>query len=68
MKFNVTGKLTITVTTEVEAPDEESARSIASERTTSGSWRDTGKSSEEWVHDELDGEPEILTVVPCKER
>ena len=68
MKFYVTGKLTITVTTEVEASNATRAREIANERPTSGSWRDGGNAQEEWVHDELDGEPVILSVTPAQKK
>jgi hypothetical protein len=61
-RYHVCGKLTITVTTTIEAASEAEARQIASERSTSGSWRDTGNATQEWVHDELDGEPEVLSV------
>jgi muconolactone delta-isomerase len=65
MKFYVTGKVTITVTTEMEALDETTARLLAEERAMSGSWRDNGNREEEWVHDELDGEPTIISVTPA---
>jgi hypothetical protein len=66
--YAVTGKLTITVTTVVLATSEAEAKSIAEERPTSGSWRDGGNLKEEWVHDELDGEPTVLsiTALPAK--
>lgn len=65
MKFYVTGRVTITVTTEVEAPDEATARTLAEERAASGNWRDNGNREEEWVHDELDGEPTIVSITPA---
>ncbi len=65
MKFYVTGRVTITVTTAVEAIDEVHARTLAEERAMSGSWRDNGNREEGWVHDELDGEPAIVSITPA---
>ncbi len=64
MRFHVVGELTITVTTIVDAPDEATAREIASERGTGRNWRDDSDPAAVWVHDDLDGEPVVLEVRP----
>lgn len=61
--WHVTGKVTITVTTLVEADNADEAREQASARDMSGSWRDDGNNSFEWLHDDLDGEPVIVAVM-----
>jgi hypothetical protein len=64
MKYQVTAEMTVTVTTLVSAPNVMAARLKAARRPVSSNWHDDGDSREEWVHDELDGEPTIVSCTP----
>lgn len=64
-RYNVTGAVTISVYTIVEADSPEQARQIAAERGNSSSIVEQGNDNEEWVTgSELDG---VVTVVQVDE-
>ena len=57
-KFNLSGAVTISIYTEVEAENLEQAKKIAESRHIEASrWGDKKQKQDAWIADEYDGEP-----------